>query len=67
MAGELHRGSIAADPYYRGQQESACLRCDYLEACYFVDGEDGEHCRYLPKLDDEAVWQRMDGEEDGHA
>ncbi len=67
MAGELRRGSIAADPYYRSQQESACLRCDYLEACYFSDGEDGEHCRYLPRLSDETVWERMDGEEEEHA
>ena len=62
MAGELHRGSIAADPYYRSQQESACLRCDYLEACYFSDGEGGESCRYLPKLCDNKVWGML-GEE----
>ena len=62
MAGELHRGSIAADPYYRSQQETACLRCDYLEACYFSDGEDGESCRYLPKLSDNEVWGML-GEE----
>ena len=62
MAGELHRGSIAADPYYRSQQESACLHCDYLEACYFSDGEGGESCRYLPKLSDNKVWGML-GEE----
>ena len=67
MAGELRRGSIAADPYYRSQQESACLRCDYLEACFFSDGEDGERCRYLPKLSDEKVWELLDREEDAHA
>ncbi len=63
LAGELHRGSIAADPYYRSQQETACLRCDYLEACYFSDGEGGESCRYLPKLSDNKVWGML-GEED---
>ena len=67
MAGELHRGSIAADPYYRSQQESACLRCDYLEACYFSDGEGGESCRYLPKLSDFKVFTLLDGEGSEHA
>ena len=67
MAEELHRGSIAADPYYRSQQESACLRCDYLEACFFSDGEDGESCRYLPKLSDGKVWELMEEEAGEHA
>ena len=67
MAGELHRGSIAADPYYRSQQESACLRCDYLDACYFTDGEGGESCRYLPKLSDSKVWDLLGEEEAEHA
>ena len=63
MAGELHRGSIAADPYYRSQQENACLNCDYLDACYFSDGEGGESCRYLPKLSDNKVWGMLEEEE----
>ena len=67
MATELHRGSIAADPYYRSQQESACLRCDYLEACFFSDGEDGESCRYLPKLNDGRVWELLEEEDGSHA
>ena len=67
MAGELHRGSIAADPYYRSQQEIACLRCDYLEACYFSDGEDGESCRYLPRLKDDKVWELLREEDESHA
>ncbi len=63
MAGELHRGSIAADPYYRSQQESACLNCDFREACFFSDGEDGESCRYLPKLNDGRVWELLEEED----
>ncbi len=60
MAGELHRGSIAADPYYRSQQETACLNCDYLEACYFSDGEGGESCRYMPRLSENKVWGMLE-------
>lgn len=62
MAAELHLGSIAADPYYRSQQENACLNCEYYGACYFNDGENGESCRYMPKLSDAKVWGMMEGE-----
>ena len=66
MAAGLRRGSIAADPYYRSQQENACLNCDYFEACHFSDGSNGESCRYMPRLRAERVWQLMEEvEEDG--
>ena len=61
MAKELRSGSIAADPYYRTQQENACLNCDYFDACHFADGENGESCRYTPKLSPEKVWAMMEG------
>ena len=67
MAAQLHRGSITADPYYRGQQASACEHCDYVEACFFRDGENGENCRYLPKLDDQRVWELLKEEDEDHA
>jgi len=60
MAAGLRRGSIAADPYYKSQQENACLNCDYFEACHFSDGSNGENCRYTPKLKAEQVWQLME-------
>ena len=73
MARELHRGSIAADPYYRSQQENACLNCDYFDACHFAEGENGEQSRFMPKLAEGRVWgmmqerwQRPDGKEDAH-
>ena len=62
MAGELRRGSIAADPYYRGQQENACINCDYFDACHFADGTNGESCRYLAKLRPDRVWSMLEGE-----
>ena len=57
MAGELRRGSIAADPYFRSGGENACQFCDFYDACQFTDGENGERCRYLPKLRDDKVWE----------
>jgi ATP-dependent helicase/DNAse subunit B len=62
MARELHRGSIAADPYYRSQKEDACLNCDYYAACQFADGENGESYRYLPRLKDGQVWEAIEKE-----
>ena len=72
MAQALSRGSIAADPYYRSQQENACLNCEYFDACHFADGENGEHVRYMPRYTDKQVWgmleeQRLDRPEgDAH-
>lgn len=64
MAGELKRGSIAADPFYRSQQETACTYCKYLEACRFSDGENGECHRRLPKLEASRVWNYIEGGEE---
>ena len=64
MAEQLRQGSIAADPYYRGQQENACVNCDYFDACHFADGENGESCRYLARLKPDKVWSMLEGEEE---
>ena len=61
MAAQLHRGSIAADPYYRSQQENACLNCDFFAACHFSEGENGESSRFLRKLSDNQVWSLLEG------
>ena len=61
MAGELRGGSIAANPYYRSQQENACLNCDYFDVCHFSDGECGENLNYEPKLKPDEAWQRLKG------
>ena len=61
MARELRGGTISADPYYRTQRETACMNCDYFEACHFADGEAGESCRYMPKLGAEQVWTMLEG------
>jgi ATP-dependent helicase/nuclease subunit B len=61
MASELHRGSIAADPYYRSQQENACMNCDYLEACRFSDGQGDDKIRYVTRLKPAEVWDKLKG------
>ena len=64
MARELHAGSITADPYYRSQQENACALCEFYDACHFVHGENGEQCRFIPKLKSDEVWARLEGGDD---
>lgn len=65
MSAALKRGSIAADPYYRSQQDNACTYCDYFDACHFVDGENGESSRRLT-LSATKIWNVLEGgEQDG--
>lgn len=57
MAAELHRGSIAADPWFRSENENTCLRCDYFEACHFDEKADG--WRYKSSLKAPEFWCRL--------
>ena len=61
MAGELRRGSIQADPYFRNQQENACRNCEFYDACHFEDGENGESFRLLAAKRPEEVWGEAEG------
>ena len=63
MASQLRQGSISADPYYRSQQENACLNCDFFDACHFADGQNGESCRFMPKLGPDRVWGLLEEEQ----
>ena len=68
MARELHRGSIAADPWYKSENENTCLHCDYFDACHFDEKTDG--WRYPSALKAPEFWERLsarsgeNGEED---
>lgn len=56
----LSEGSIAAFPYYRGEQDNACLYCPYAAVCRFDPGKDRRH--YLKKLGSAEFWERMEEE-----
>ncbi len=43
IARDLRAGVIAADPWARSEQESACTYCEFASACHFMD-EDAEDC-----------------------
>lgn len=61
IASELHRGSIAPDPYQRGNR-SSCQYCDYARICHFGDHPD-EEFRLLHTVSDQAFWDQLEGEE----
>ncbi|MBE6913829.1 MAG: ATP-dependent nuclease subunit B [Ruminococcaceae bacterium] len=58
LAKQLRGGSIAADPWARGQSARACDLCDYRGACHFDENTD--QIRYLAKLKDDEVWSRLE-------
>lgn len=64
MAKELKRGSITADPFYKEQQDNACLYCQYVDACRFKNGENGEEIRKTSNLPATKVWSVLEGGED---
>ena len=61
LAKELHSGSMAADPWYRSQTDTACRYCDYAAACHFDDSCD--NIRYVTKMKPQEVWDRLSGGE----
>ena len=58
MAHELRAGSVAADPWYRSETDSACTFCDYAAACHFNDRDD--RIRYVTRLRPQQVWELME-------
>ena len=69
LAGEMARGTITADPFWRGAQKNACLYCDYAAACQFREGSGGDKRRWMKNMKQAQFWQALDGkegEEDGH-
>jgi ATP-dependent helicase/nuclease subunit B len=61
IAGNVRKGSIQAEPYYKNQNDNACLFCDYSEACRFSE-DDGDRRRFLRKLKTDDAWRQLDGE-----
>ena len=64
IAKEIAAGNIAADPFWRGEQQNACRWCDYADACQFREGVGGDRRRWLPKVKGEEFWDRLEQGED---
>lgn len=61
LAAELRGGSVAADPWFRSQTDSACRHCDYAAACHFDAQND--QARYIGALRPDQVWAALAQEE----
>jgi len=61
---QLQNGRIEADPYYRSRTDTACLYCDYADACLFDPGAGRDKARYLRRLKQDRVWEMLGREED---
>ena len=59
---ELDGGSIAADPFWRGDKKNACQFCDYAAACQFEEGRGGDRRRWLTKLSSGQFWDLIEEE-----
>ena len=67
VAQELRRGTVAADPYWRGGEQNACLWCPYHSACQFEEGVGGDCRRWSAKLGAKEFWEALEGgERRGH-
>jgi len=53
----LKGGKIEASPYYRGENENACMYCPYVSVCRFDETHDTR--RYLSKIKPEEFWSRL--------
>jgi len=49
-------GSIECSPYYKNDNDNACLYCEYASVCGF-DEESGGRRRYIKKLKPAEVWE----------
>ena len=71
IARELADGNIDADPWARGEQESACTYCEFAPACHFDPGCGSDRMEYIRATAAEEFWRHVDetveqgGEEDG--
>lgn len=62
MGGNLRKGEISADPYYKDTTDNACVYCDYFDACRF--GEDkSDKRKYATKLKPSEAWKEIYGRE----
>ena len=57
---EVRDGNIDADPYGRSDEDRYCQFCDFAGACHFQDGKDGDHLRYVTRVQPEAFWHQVD-------
>lgn len=63
LAETLESGSIDAVPYYKSEQENACLYCPYQAVCRFDESRDRR--RYLKMVTPQEFWDELEEKEHG--
>ena len=58
LSENLRNGNIDAVPYYKGEQENACLYCPYVSVCRFDEVQDKRH--YLSKVKQNDFWRMLE-------
>lgn len=64
IARQISAGDIEADPYRINWKENACKFCDFRAACHFDTTMEKDCLRYLPKLEEKAVRELLEKEEE---
>lgn len=64
LSAEMARGTITADPFWRGAQKNACLYCDYAAACQFREGTGGDKRRVMKTMKQAQFWAELDRKEE---
>ena len=60
IARELSDGNIDADPCGTGENDNACMYCEFASACHFTDGEGGDHMELVRPVSPEEFWDQVD-------
>ena len=63
LTAEMARGTIAADPFWRGPARNACLYCDYAAACQFREGVGGDRRRPVKSMKQAQFWAALEEKE----
>ena len=61
---EVSQGNIDADPCCRSEEDSRCQFCEWVSACHFQDGRDGDHLNYILPVKAKEFWQELEEEGD---
>ncbi len=64
---ELAEGSIASDPFWKGEQKNACMFCDYAAACQFEERRGTDCRRWLRHMEAPDFWDSIAKEVEGSA
>ena len=60
IARELKAGNIDADPWSRGENESACTYCEFASACHFMEEGACDRAQPLRPVKPEEFWRHVD-------